>query len=248
MSKVLVRVVLVAAFAAIAILAVVFTRGSVDLEAATVEFQFADDAVNPMWIRLDPQDDREREITISWGRLETTVVDDGSAERTYFFERGLGRPGPISVSLSEDAEVVFGSGLVESEEEVDLGEVVWDQVGPDRFAPEPVPATGDVLATASVEESYSWGLIVEGIGLRTTPEFDTDRTGQAVTHEDSFEIICWAEGDPITNGSDGEQADDATQFSTTLWWKIDGGETLGFISNAWFARVEDASELNVPAC
>ena len=67
-------------------------------------------------------------------------------------------------------------------------------------------------------------------------------------HDDRFEIICWAEGDPITNGSDGERADDATQFSSTLWWKIDGGETEGFISNAWLARVESGADLNVPAC
>lgn len=248
MSKTTVRILFALVVTVAAVGAIFAIRSQVTLEEATVDFQYADDAVNPMWVRVEASDGRERDVTITWGRLETTVVHDGQATQTYFFERGLGRPEPITVHLSEETEVSFGSGLVEDDNPVDLGNIVWDQVGPDRYSAEGTPATDEIAASAAVDESYSWGLIVEGIGLRTTAEFDTDRTGEVVAHEDEFDIICWTMGDPITNGSDGELADDATQFSSEIWWKVQGLEGEGFISNTWFARVESADELNVPTC
>lgn len=248
MPKPLLRALFAVVATVVVVAGIFLARRTVPLEAATVEFQYADDAVNPMWIRVDPNDGREREITISWGRLETTIIDDGNSEHAYFFERGLGRLGPVTVQVSDETELVFGSGLVESEESTDLGDIVWDQVGPDRYSAEATPATDSAPARGIVDESYSWGLFVEGLGLRATPEFETERSGGVVQHEQEFDIICWTEGDPITNGSDGELADDTTQFSSELWWKIDGPEGEGFISNTWFARVETAESLNAPRC
>lgn len=113
--------------------------------------------------------------------------------------------------------------------------------------PPSVAATETSAATAAVNEEYSWGLEIEGLNLLVSPALDAVRIEGKVSHGGVYEIICWAVGERVTNGNDENPTDDATTFTSDIWWKIHGPSAEGFISNVWFAREVD-TKLKTAQC
>lgn len=130
-----------------------------------------------------------------------------------------------------------------------LGLVIAVQIRPDPVDQQtygqsieltaPVAATSTQPARAAVNETYSWGLEIEGVYLKSRPVEDALALETRVVHGEVYEILCWVNGERVTNGNDQNPTDDATTFTSNLWWKIAGPHGDGFISNVWFARTTD---------
>ena len=113
--------------------------------------------------------------------------------------------------------------------------------------PAPISATEGRRASASINEEYAWGLEIEGLDLRLEPVLSAEPFGGRVVHGESYEIVCWQVGERVTNGNDENPTDDATTYTSTLWWKILGPQEEAFISDVWFAR-SDGDLLGAPEC
>ena len=110
------------------------------------------------------------------------------------------------------------------------------RIPPATQLPAPRAVTDAQRASAAVNEEYSWGLEIEGLNLRSAPLLAAEPIGGRVVHGELYEIVCWVQGERVTNGNDDNPTDDATTYTSTLWWKIDGPEAEAFISDVWFAR------------
>lgn len=118
--------------------------------------------------------------------------------------------------------------------------------GPTTTIAPPTARVGDTPAQASVDESYSWDLILTGVPLRDAPRLDAETVG-GVAHTDRLTIRCWALGDVVTNGWADRTYDDATEYSSDRWWYVTDLGQEGYISDVWLGRTA-GDTLGVDPC
>ncbi len=233
---------------AVAATALLLSR-SVDAEPVTVEHQFPADSEEPVWFRVEASDDDAREVTATWARLTTSVTHESDEPVTYSFVLGVGRPDPLVVTVDPGAEVVFGSGPIEGTS-YDLGAEPWTEVAadpdPDVVAPLPLPDGSGV--EMSVDEAYSYGLVVEGVGLRGGPDYVSGKVA-TIFHGDRLRVTCYVEAEEVTNGNNADPSDDATQYWSEIWWYVDDeeAELPGYVSDVWLGRT-DGVLFGLPEC
>ena len=63
----------------------------------------------PVWITVEADDDSDRDVLITWGALQRTIVHAGGAAKTYHFRKGDDAV-PIAVEVVPDATVTFDAG------------------------------------------------------------------------------------------------------------------------------------------
>jgi hypothetical protein len=219
-----------------------------DDRTAEVEHTFPADYVGPVWLTVTG-DDGSHEITVEWGRLSHTFVHDGGRQETYFFDRGTavyGRSGPLHVTISPPAEVSFGHGPAPAGG-VDIGDVPWDAAAEEAVGETRPATTDDPTASAVVNEHITYGLVVEGVGVRTEPHIDSE-TVAVVEHGQRLSARCWVEGQEITNSNLSDPSDDAAAYTTTIWYRVETREGEGYISDVWLSRTAEAGRMGLSPC
>lgn len=242
-----------AAAVAIVVVAVaaasLFLAGSVDAEPLETSHEFPADSAEPVWFRIEAGDDGPREVTATWSRLSTTFTHESAEPVTYFFVLGVGRPEPLELLVDPAAEVTFGSGEVDGES-VDLGASPWDEVvgEPDPDLAAPLPLADGSGVEMSVDEAYSYGLVVEGVRLWSEPNYASEKVA-VIYHGDRLRVTCYAEAEEVTNGNNNDPSDDATQYWSEIWWHVDDpdAELEGYVSDAWLGRT-DGVLFGLPTC
>lgn len=245
-SRILAAVIAAAVVVGAAVVALVVSN-RVDDDPVAYEHSFPSETVDPVWVRIDDDDGTTREVTISWGSLTTTFEHAGDDPTTYTFPLGVGRPEPVALTVAPDASVTFGSGEAQGNV-VDIAATPWDIVEPlpGETLPEPVVADDGASVELAVDESYSYGLIVEGVSLRSEPNYTSDRVS-LLTHAETYDVSCWVEMEAVTNGNNGDPSDDATQYSSTTWWFVDDDGLNGYVSDVWLGRT-DGQTFSLPEC
>ncbi len=213
--------------------------------------RFPADYVGPVWLTLEG-DDRSYEVRVEWGRLSRSFTHTGPEERTYFFDRGTaiyGRSGPLQVEVTPGTDVEFGFGPAPAGG-IDVGGEPWD-VAPipteDRVGPNRPASADDPLASAEVDETITYGLLVEGVGVRAAPDLEAE-TVTMVRHGDRLDARCWVEGQQMTNSNLQDPSDDAAAYTSRVWFLVDTPEGEGFIADAWFSRSADDGRLGLEEC
>ncbi len=212
------------------------------------EYAFPDGYIGPVTLNLSTDDSIA--IRVEWGRLYTELDHQGGTV-TYFFDRGTniyGRSGPVLVTVQPPTEVEFGWGTAPADG-VNIGATPW-QLLEEPAGPAPRPATDDrPLAEAYVDETVSYGLLVEGVGLRSAPSRDGERVG-AVHHGDLLAARCWTRSEELTSGNNQDPSDDLAQYTTDLWWNVQAPDTEAwvYISDVWYARADHTGRLNLTEC
>ncbi len=239
----------VAVLATVALGALAWVSRDDSQETVQFEFTFPDDYIGTVWFTIDPPDDRDRQVTVEWGRLRTSFVHVGDEPATYFFDRGGldGRLGPLLVEVSPPAEASssYGAPPIGG---IDIGATPWEVIPVVEGTIPPEPAnSGKAYARASVNEWVSYGLNVVGVSIRTEPRLGSEKIG-VVKHGEVYEARCWTTGEQITNGNYADPSDDNAQYTTDVWYLIDTPQGSGYISDVWFARRANASRLNLPEC
>lgn len=117
---------------------------------------------------------------------------------------------------------------------------------PPTTLPSPMPRYGSRPAEATVDESYSWDLMLTGVPLREAPRRDAPTTGE-VHHTDRLAIRCWTLGEEVTNGWPDRTYDDATEYVSDRWWYVTDLGQEGFISDVWLGRT-DGDTLGTDPC
>jgi hypothetical protein len=102
-------------------------------DAVTVEHEWAAASSGPVWVVVDPPDDRDRTVTFRWGPWrQRTVVADGETVAFGLTKSATARGESVAVSVTVEpaAAVSFGVGPAPAGlPEVDL-DGGWDRTGP----------------------------------------------------------------------------------------------------------------------
>ncbi len=204
-----------------------------------LEESFPADYVGPVWLTMSG-DARDYAVSLEWGRLSTSFTHTGPRQETYFFDRGTavyGRSGPLMVTVDPEVEVDFGFGP-EPPGGINIGGQPWAVADAEPVG-DNVPAEGPgELAEGVVDETITYGLVVEGVSVWDQPTRDGERVTM-VRHGERYDARCWTEGQLITNSNLADPSDDDAAYDSTIWWFIDTPEGSGYIPDAWFARDQE---------
>lgn len=111
----------------------------------------------------------------------------------------------------------------------------------------PSRATNDRPAQATVDESFTYDLIITGVPLRTGTNLTAPPSGR-VEHGQRLNLECWMIGENITNGDPASTYDDDAQYTSDRWWYVNAGDAgEGFVSDVWLGRTA-GDALGVPRC
>lgn len=193
-----------ATIAIVASAAVILSFGGdgVDAESEHFERTFPDDYVGTVWFTF-AKSKRARQVTATWGRLQTSFVVPGGSGGTYLITKGAGkeRAAPLQVDVEPATELTFNYGEAPPGG-LDLSASPWNVLPYDSGAEPPRPANADSpRAFAAIDESVSYGgQDPTGIGVRHAPRREVAPFA-TVHHGQVFAVECWSLGEELTNSN-----------------------------------------------
>ncbi len=101
-------------------------------------------------------------------------------------------------------------------------------------------------AEATVDESFTYDLIVTGVPVRDAPTMRASASGE-VRHGQRITLQCWTIGEPVTNGYPDSTYDDDKQYDSNVWWYVTELGVEGYVSDVWVGRT-DGDRLGVDPC
>lgn len=189
--------------------------------------------------------ERSHQVTLTTGRAQTSFVHRRrAAVYVIEFGRRADPHGRLHVTLDPPAAVVVDPPPTRAR--AIRPDLVWGPGPPPLRLPVPVAADRSRAdAEASVDETDVYGLRLFGVPVRVAPRVASVAVA-TVSHGDRLHARCWAMGDPVTNGFDGNPV--GQSYESDVWFLVDTPAGRGYIPDVRFARRGLSDRLGLPPC